>query len=190
MSSKGGFTKGPSHAEGGIKMTVKSTGQQIEVEGGEGIINKKSMADNRRYKVEGTPRQIASAINTIDGNGVDFDKGGDIQKLERGGEIYDLCVSDRYAKNRNRYELYANGNKIGTAKLNRNHRYPNMIDIKSMKIDDNFNHKKTYDYFMKVILIKKNKKGAVMSMDCMSDDCYSNYLNTDNLDDNGYLIIR
>ena len=40
MNAKGGFTKGPSHADGGIPMTVKSTGQKIEVEGGEAIINK------------------------------------------------------------------------------------------------------------------------------------------------------
>ena len=41
MSAKGGITKGKSHAEGGIPMTVKSTGQQVELEGGEGVINKR-----------------------------------------------------------------------------------------------------------------------------------------------------
>tara|TARA_B110000881_G_C18548621_1_gene502702 strand:- start:891 stop:1463 length:573 start_codon:yes stop_codon:yes gene_type:complete len=190
MSSKGGFTKGPSHDDGGIKMTVKSTGQKIEVEGGEGIINKHSMADNRRFKAEGTPRQIASAINTIDGNGIDFDTGGSLQKLAKGGEIYNLYVSDRYAKNRNKYELYADDRKIGSAVLRRNHNYRNMIDVKSMKIDDDFRHKKTYDFFMKEILNKKKKTGAVMKYDCMEDDCYTNYLGDDNIDDNGYLIIR
>ena len=45
MSSKakGGITKGKSHAEGGIPMVVKSTGQKVELEGGEGVINKKNM---------------------------------------------------------------------------------------------------------------------------------------------------
>ena len=66
MVAKGGFTVGPSHDDGGIPMTVKSTGQKIEVEGGEGIINKHSMSDNRKYTVTGTPKQIASAINEID----------------------------------------------------------------------------------------------------------------------------
>ena len=49
----GGLTKGPSHAKGGIKMKVKSTGQQIEVEGGEGIINKHVMSSKKKisYKV-------------------------------------------------------------------------------------------------------------------------------------------
>ena len=42
----GGLTEGKSHKEGGIPMKVKSTGQNIEVEGGEGIINKKSMNVN------------------------------------------------------------------------------------------------------------------------------------------------
>ena len=31
MEAKGGFTNGPSHDDGGIPMTVKSTGQKIEV---------------------------------------------------------------------------------------------------------------------------------------------------------------
>ena len=87
MVAKGGFTEGPSHAEGGIPMTVKSTGQKIEVEGGEGIINKRSMADDRVFQVKGTPKQIASAINEIDGNGVSFDKGAEITMFESGGPV-------------------------------------------------------------------------------------------------------
>ena len=44
MSAKGGITEGKSHKEGGIPMVVKSTGQQVELEGGEGVINKRNMA--------------------------------------------------------------------------------------------------------------------------------------------------
>ena len=109
MNAKGGFTKGPSHADGGIPMTVKSTGQKIEVEGGEAIINKKSMSDNRKYKVEGTPREIASAINEIDGNGVSFDKGAKITTFRKGGMMYEPMVCDRYAKNSNQYDRYSRG---------------------------------------------------------------------------------
>ena len=98
MSAKGGFTIGPSHAEGGIPMTVKSTGQKIEVERGEGIINKHSMSDDRVYEVKGTPKQIASAINEIDGNGVSFDEGAEITMLEKGGMLYEPYVSNKYAK--------------------------------------------------------------------------------------------
>ena len=74
--AKGGLTKGKSHAKGGIKMKVKSTGQKIEVEGGEGIINKYVMADDEKYTFEGkekTACEIASELNQKTGNGVSFD---------------------------------------------------------------------------------------------------------------------
>jgi len=72
----GGLTKGKSHAKGGIKMKVKSTGQNIEVEGGEGIINKYVMSDDKKYSYEGkkmTACEIASDLNQKTGNGVSFD---------------------------------------------------------------------------------------------------------------------
>ena len=74
--AKGGLTKGKSHAKGGIKMKVKSTGQNIEVEGGEGIINKYVMSDDEKYTFEGkekTACEIASELNQKTGNGVKFD---------------------------------------------------------------------------------------------------------------------
>ena len=46
---KGGLTKGKSHDEGGIKMVVKSTGQRVELEGGEGVLNKKVKSDDKKY---------------------------------------------------------------------------------------------------------------------------------------------
>ncbi len=72
----GGLTKGPSHSKGGIKMKVKSTGQQIEVEGGEGIINKHVMSSKKKISYRGkkaTPCEIASDLNQQTGNGVKFD---------------------------------------------------------------------------------------------------------------------
>ena len=74
--AKGGLTKGKSHAKGGIKMTVKDTGQQIEVEGGEGIINKYVMTSDKKISYKGkkaTPCEIASDLNQQTGNGVSFD---------------------------------------------------------------------------------------------------------------------
>lgn len=50
------------------------------------------MADNRKYRVEGTPREIASAINEIDGNGVSFDKGANITLSKK--EV--LCMSQPF----------------------------------------------------------------------------------------------
>lgn len=184
MSAKGGFTVGPSHDEGGIPMTVKSTGQKIEVEGGEGIINKHSMSDNREFVVKGTPRQIASAINEIDGHGVSFDKGASIQKLARGGELYDLGVSDRYLKNRNKYEMhtYKNGEvkKIGEAKVGSEYKYPHLIEVKNINIDEEFRHPHTYQYFAKQIADKSNKQGVVMNIECINDDCFIDFIDIAN----------
>ena len=180
MVAKGGFTKGPSHKEGGIPMTVKSTGQKIEVEGGEGIINKHSMADNREYAVTGTPKQIASAINEIDGNGVRFDSGAKIKLLAKGGEIYKLDVSGKYAPNRNEYHLLANNGeghkRIGTAKVGKNYNYPSMIEIKDISIDDDYSHPKTYTYFTKAIIDKSDNDGAVMKLECIDDSCRQDFI--------------
>jgi hypothetical protein len=72
----GGLTKGKSHAEGGIPMVVKSTGQKIEVEGGEGILNKYAMSNKKKFEFEGemlTTCQIASRLNQKKGDGVRFE---------------------------------------------------------------------------------------------------------------------
>jgi len=68
----GGVVDGPSHSQGGVPMRVRSTGQRVELEGQEGVINKKSMRSTRVVHVSGTPAEIASAINKMDGNGVPF----------------------------------------------------------------------------------------------------------------------
>lgn len=71
---KGGLAYGNSHANGGIPLTVASTGQKIEIEGGEGVVNKKSMQMNTKLSFEGkkmTPCQIISKINQM-GGGVKF----------------------------------------------------------------------------------------------------------------------
>ena len=76
MVAKGGLTKGKSHKEGGIPMVVKDTGQNIEVEGGEIIINKYSSADTKKHDFDGqklTKCEIASKINSADGKGVKID---------------------------------------------------------------------------------------------------------------------
>ena len=72
----GGITEGKSHKEGGIPMKVKSTGQNIEVEGGEIIINKKSVSDTKKNNFNGkqlTNCEIASEINSDNNNGVEID---------------------------------------------------------------------------------------------------------------------
>ena len=89
----GGLTKGKSHKEGGIPMVVKSTGQKIEVEGGEGILNKYSMSNPKKFEFEGemlTTCQIASRLNQKKGNGVRFECDDVIGKkylFKDGGEV-------------------------------------------------------------------------------------------------------
>lgn len=63
----GGITEGPSHANGGIPASVAKR-KLVELEGGEGIINKRSMKNP-------SLRRLASMIN-VAGGGVDFAKGG------------------------------------------------------------------------------------------------------------------
>lgn len=95
MSAKGGITKGKSHKEGGIPMVVKSTGQQVELEGGEGVINKRNMASEKTFEFEGKEKticEIASEINSADGNGVKIDCGnvtGKKYEYATGGKILD-----------------------------------------------------------------------------------------------------
>jgi hypothetical protein len=83
MSAEGGITEGASHKEGGIPMVVKSTGQNVELEGGEGVINKRNMASTKKYNFEGkelTICEIASEINQADGNGVEINCDGVVGK--------------------------------------------------------------------------------------------------------------
>jgi hypothetical protein len=94
-AKKGGFFQGKSHAEGGIKAINKDTGQIIEVEGNEVIINKKSVADPRKREFEGemlTNKEILSRINES-GGGVSFEKGGELclcgKQYKYGGETVD-----------------------------------------------------------------------------------------------------
>jgi hypothetical protein len=81
-AKKGGLFVGKSHKEGGIPAIVTDTGQPIEVEGGEAIINKEA---TKKFWKE------LSEINQSAGNGVpipppsDFDQ--TIEKMEKGGVV-------------------------------------------------------------------------------------------------------
>lgn len=81
-AKKGGYFKGRSHAEGGIKAVNKDTGQLIEVEGNEVIITKGAVADPTLREFEGeqlTNKQILSKINQS-GGGVSFEDGGELKE--------------------------------------------------------------------------------------------------------------
>ena len=63
----GGKLGGRSHATGG-NAVIDGSGRKIaEVEAGEGIVNKRTMADGRQYSVSGTPSQIISRLNGMYG---------------------------------------------------------------------------------------------------------------------------
>jgi DNA polymerase III sliding clamp (beta) subunit (PCNA family) len=79
--TQGGYFVGKLHKEGGIEGINKSTGQPIEVQGGEVIITAPAVADQTKREFEGemlTNREILSKIN---------ERGGGVS-LENGGEIY------------------------------------------------------------------------------------------------------
>ena len=66
----GGIVQGKSHEEGGVK-TLVSEEYEIYLEGGEAIINKNTVADEKRYICYGKPIEILSDLNEK-GGGEDF----------------------------------------------------------------------------------------------------------------------
>lgn len=93
----GGLLVGNRHSEGGIKAYNKSTGQPLEMEGGEVVITRNAVSDPKKRKFNGemlTNRQILSKINKS-GGGIAFEKGGNVpdrmdfdteKEYEYGGE--------------------------------------------------------------------------------------------------------
>ena len=76
----GGLLVGNRHSEGGIKAINKSTGQPLEMEGGEVVITRDAVSDDTKREFEGemlSNREILSRINES-GGGVSFAEGGDI----------------------------------------------------------------------------------------------------------------
>lgn len=62
----GGKVEGKSHEEGGEDFTVKSTNEDVELEGGEAVIMKKAVDSGKKYEFEGkkvTPKKILDKIN-------------------------------------------------------------------------------------------------------------------------------
>jgi hypothetical protein len=63
-----------------LKKQATDTDVADVIDSGSIIINRRSMADEKEYEVTGTPKQIASAINSINGNGVIIEKGAEIKE--------------------------------------------------------------------------------------------------------------
>jgi hypothetical protein len=76
----GGMLVGRRHSENGIKAFNSSTGQGLEMEGGEVVITRDAVSDPTKREFDGqllTNREILSKINES-GGGVSFTEGGDI----------------------------------------------------------------------------------------------------------------
>lgn len=76
-----GYLVGKTHAEGGIKAINKSTGQPLEMQGGEVVITAPAVSDQTKHDFDGemlTNRQILSKIN---------EKGGGVAFAQDGMEI-------------------------------------------------------------------------------------------------------
>jgi hypothetical protein len=89
--SMSGYLVGKTHAEGGIKAINKSTGQPLEMQGGEVVITAPAVSDQTKRKFEGkmmTNREILSAINEK-GGGVSFAQGGELpSEMQFNGTSY------------------------------------------------------------------------------------------------------
>jgi len=72
--ARGGKVKGKPHSAGGERFTVQRTGQRVELEGGEGVVNKRSMRSRDILSITGTPAQIISSVNAYKGYGVPFER--------------------------------------------------------------------------------------------------------------------
>jgi hypothetical protein len=98
---EGGVVVGKRHSESdengtGEKFLVESTGQIVELEGGEAVLSKESMQSDDKFSFQGkkmTGREIASILNHKYG-GVEFEKGGSVDsvcgcktKYYHGGEL-------------------------------------------------------------------------------------------------------
>jgi GNAT superfamily N-acetyltransferase len=91
---RGGITYGKSHAEGGIPVKNESTGDMLEVEGGEGIVNKRSMASADKVTLNGKQMTICEAVselNQMEGgvkfNCNDVEHRQFLEEMARGGEL-------------------------------------------------------------------------------------------------------
>lgn len=80
--SAGGVLVGKRHSEGGIKAINKSSDSPLEMEGGEVVITRNAVSDDKKREFEGkmmTNREILSKINE-EGGGVAFAHGGKVDK--------------------------------------------------------------------------------------------------------------
>jgi hypothetical protein len=105
----GGMLKGNPHYDsegnslGGIKAVVTDQGgTPVELEGNEVIINKKTVQSDKVLTIKGTPKEILSTLNQMDGNGVAIgDEDAEIlAKYRNGGSIPKEIIMYHGSKNK------------------------------------------------------------------------------------------
>jgi DNA polymerase III sliding clamp (beta) subunit (PCNA family)/ribosomal protein S18 acetylase RimI-like enzyme len=169
--TQGGYFVGKLHKEGGIKGINKSTGQPIEVQGGEVIITAPAVADQSKREFEGqmlTNREILSKIN---------EKGGGVS-LENGGEIYYTGSSYNYGgKTMTDYEIMQSMNDCGCE-----HEYDNGGEIKKSEEEENgkieyFINKKKVG-FLDYIFDEKNTISENLAS-TFNNEMYIDYIEVD-----------
>ena len=84
---QGGLLVGNSHADGGIK--IKTPEGQIEAEGGEVIVNKRILASDEEFECTGTPKDITSKINEMEG-GVSWSENGSCRLVKKAANGIDI----------------------------------------------------------------------------------------------------
>ena len=173
--SLSGYLVGKTHAEGGIKAINKSTGQPLEMQGGEVVITAPAVADQTKHEFDGemlTNREILSKINER-GGGVSFAKGGDIPS-----EMYYNGSSYNYGgQTMTDYEImqkmndcgceddYDNGGEVKTwkQKYNKKYGYPasESHDLEEISKDTGFSLKGLQQIYNKGIGAYKTNPESV-----------------------------
>jgi hypothetical protein len=154
----GGMVVGKSHKESdengtGEKFKIKTTGQVVELEGGEAVIVGKAIDSDDKLEFNGekmSPREIASFLNNSYG-GVKFEKGGQItcgcshKKYYHGGELPtavvhslqggEAVITKKTMESKDKYEF--EGEKLTPRQiLSRvNHRYGGVSFAKGGKLE-------------------------------------------------------
>lgn len=79
--SGGGIFEGPSHKDGGIPVTIEQTGEKIEVEEIEPLLNPDSMSLKEQYSCVGEPMGVLSAVNQLSKKGNKFSNAPGVCKI-------------------------------------------------------------------------------------------------------------
>lgn len=174
----GGMLVGKRHSEGGIQAVNKSTGQPLEMEGGEVVITRDAVSDPQKRMFNGkymTNREILSAIN-VSGGGVSFADGGEVpntiafsdsSNFEFGGNTMCGCDIAKRLSNGGNYDFeYKSGGIVSEADFP-----PTMSDATFVKDLGGSTGAKLYEYNGKQFVAKK---GA--NVNHIKEERLANYL--------------